>query len=108
YRLHAISGQIAQLQDHTRDAVKEYAAAIANLPATPPEGPLYGIQLHMDLMSLYQKLGDDEAAHRELSTAKSAITAVDASGPNRGSFLRLRALIRSNSGELDGALSDVN
>jgi tetratricopeptide (TPR) repeat protein len=108
YKLHAISGQIAQLQDHTQDAVKEYLSAIGNLPANPAEGPLYGIQLHMDLESLYQKLGEDDAAHRELTTASAAINALDGSGPNRAAYLRLRALIRSNTGELDGALSDIN
>ena len=107
YRLHAISGAIAQLQERTRDAVNAYVAALASLPANPPEGPLYGIQLHMDLVSLYQKLGDDEAVHRELSTAKTAIDAADGSGPDRAGYLRLRALIRSDSGELDSALADI-
>ena len=108
YRLHAILGEIAQSQDHAHDAVKEYSEAIADLPASPTEGPLYGIQLHMDLMSLYQKLNDDSASARELAVAKSLIAGLDTPGPNRGSFLRLRALIRSNSGELDAALADVN
>lgn len=108
YKLHAITGQIAQLQEHTHDAVKEYLAAISNLPANPAEGPLYGIQLHMDLVTLYQKLGQDDDAHRELTTANTAINALDGSGPNRAAYLRLRALIRSNTGELDGALSDIN
>lgn len=107
YRLHAIRAQIDQLQDRAPEAIREYTAAVANLPSNPSEGPLYGIQLHMDLMSLYQKSGDEESARRELSTAHSAIEALDASGPNRAAFLRLRALIRSNTGELDGALADI-
>lgn len=108
YRLHAISGQIAQLQERTRDAIKEYNTALANLPATFPEGPLYGIQLHMDLVALYQKLGDKEQSNRELAIAKSAIDAVDGAGPNRAPFLRLRALIKSDTGDLDGSLADIN
>ncbi|MGA8671676.1 MAG: tetratricopeptide repeat protein [Terracidiphilus sp.] len=107
YRLHAISGAIAQLQERTRDAVNEYVAAIRNLPANPPDGALYGIQLHMDLVSLYQKLGDAEAVHRELRIARTAIDATDGSGPDRAGFLRLRALIKSDSGELDSALTDI-
>jgi tetratricopeptide (TPR) repeat protein len=107
YRLHAILGEIAQLQERARDAVNEYTAALKNLPENPAEGPLYGIQLHMNLVTLYQKLGDDEAAHRELNTAKAAIDAVDGSGPNRAGFLRLRALIKLDSGELDEALADI-
>ncbi|HEX4286323.1 MAG TPA: tetratricopeptide repeat protein [Terracidiphilus sp.] len=108
YRLHAIRAQIEQLQDHSHEAVTEYTAAIANLPVTPPEGPLYSIQLHMDLMSLYQKIGDEDGARRELATARAAIGSLDSPGTNRAAFLRLRALIRSNSGELDGALADIN
>jgi tetratricopeptide (TPR) repeat protein len=108
YRLHAIQGQIAQLQDRTEDAVKEYLVAIRNVPSTPVEGPLYPIQLHMDLMSLHQKVGNEAAASRELSTAVSSIGALDGSGPDRPAFLRLRALIRSSSGQLDGALSDIS
>jgi tetratricopeptide (TPR) repeat protein len=107
YRLHAISGAIAQLQERNRDAVNQYVAAITSLPANPPDGPLYGIQLHMNLVSLNQKLGDDEAAHRELRIARTAIDATDGSGPNRAGFLRLRALIKSDSGELDSALTDI-
>jgi tetratricopeptide (TPR) repeat protein len=107
YRLHAIRGEIAQLQERDQDAVTEYKAAVANLPATPAEGPLYGIQLHMDLVALYRNLGDESAAHGQLETAQSEIGSVDGSGPDREPFLRLRALIRMNAGDLDGALSDV-
>jgi tetratricopeptide (TPR) repeat protein len=107
YRLHAIRGEIAQIQERDQDAVTEYKAAVANLPASPAEGPLYGIQLHMDLVALYRNLGDESAAHGQLESAQAEINSVDGSGPNRGAFLRLRALIRMNAGDLDGALSDV-
>ena len=56
YRLHAIRGEIARLQEHTEEAVTEYNAALAHLPQNPAEGPLYGIQLHMNLTELYQNL----------------------------------------------------
>ncbi len=108
YRLHAISGQIAQLQERTGDAIKEYNTALANLPATLPDGPLYGIQLHMDLVALYQKLGDKTRANRELAIAKSAIDAVNEADEIRAAFLRLRALIKSDTGDLDGGLADIN
>jgi predicted Zn-dependent protease len=107
YKLHAISGQIAQLQERTRDAISEYNAALTNIPASLPDGPLYGIQLHMNLVNLYQKFGEQNSASRELATAKSAIDALDGSGPNRAPFLRLRALIKSDTGDLDGALTDI-
>ncbi|HEY1647014.1 MAG TPA: tetratricopeptide repeat protein [Terracidiphilus sp.] len=107
YRLHAIRGQIAQLQDRDQDAVTEYRSALANLPATPVEGPLYGIQLHMDLVGLYHSVGDEGAAHDQLQMAHNEISSVDGTGPGREQFLRLRALIKMNEGNLDGALSDA-
>jgi predicted Zn-dependent protease len=107
YRLHAVRGEIAQLEERDQDAADQYRAALRNLPPTPVEGSLYGIQLHMDLVALEKNLGDDPAAQRELAAAQAGINSVDGSGPNRGAFLRLRALIRMNAGDLDGALSDV-
>jgi tetratricopeptide (TPR) repeat protein len=107
YRLHAVRGEIAQMQDQDQEAVDQYRAAVANLPPAPAEGPLYGIQLHMDLVALYKNLGDDSHAQSELAAAQAGINAVDGSGPNHGPFLRLRALIRMNAGDLDGALADV-
>jgi predicted Zn-dependent protease len=107
YRLHAIRGQIAQMENRDRDAVTEYKAAIANLPATPAEGPLYGIQLHMDLVALYQNLDDMDDAHSQLQIAQSAINSVDGTGPERAAFLRLRSTIKLSAGDLDGALADI-
>ena len=111
YRLHAIRGQIGQLEDRDDDAVQEYKSALAALPANPSEGPLYGIQLHMDLVALYHALGNEDAEHQELATAQTAINApaIEAagSGPARGQFLRLRATIKMDGGDFDGALADV-
>ena len=107
YRLHAIRGEIAQLQQRDSDAVREYTAALANLPANPVEGPLYGIQLHMDLMEPYRNLGEDGAAHRQLVQAQSEIAALHEHGPDRAPFLRLRALIEMNAGNFDSGLKDM-
>lgn len=107
YRLHAVSGEIAQLQERDQDAVREYKAALANLPAQPTEGILFGIQLHMDLVALYQKLSDEEAVHHELELARTEIDAAEKSQPNRGQFLRLRSLIKMNAGDSQGALTDI-
>ncbi len=107
YRLHAIRGEIARLQEHTEEAVTEYNVALAHLPQSPAEGPLYGIQLHMDLTELYQNLGDASAAQRHLEIAQAQIGALDDHGPGRAQFLRLRAVVKMNSGDLDGASSDI-
>jgi tetratricopeptide (TPR) repeat protein len=107
YRLHAIRGEIAKMQERDDDAVKEYSAAIEHLPATPAEGPLYGIQLHMDLMEAYKDVGDESAARRQLDTAQAEIDKVGDQASPRAPFLRLRALIRLNAGDLDKALADM-
>ncbi|MGH9587603.1 MAG: tetratricopeptide repeat protein, partial [Acidobacteriaceae bacterium] len=107
YRLHALRGQIAHLQERDDDAVREYQAALAHLPPTPAEGPLYGIQLHMDLMGLYTSLNDRDAARRQLQTAHAEIDALNEKGAPTAPFLRLRALIKMNEGNLDGAMADM-
>ena len=107
YRLHAVLGEIARLQEHNEEAVREYNAAFAHLPESPAEGPLYGIQLHMNLVELYKSLKDESAAHQNLEIAQTQIAAVDDRGPSRPQFLRLRALIKLNEGDLDGAGSDI-
>jgi tetratricopeptide (TPR) repeat protein len=107
YRLHAIRGEIGKLQEHDQDAVREYRAAITSLPATPVEGPLYGIQLHMDLMQIYKDLADESSAHRELETAQAEINGLGDQVSGRAQFLRLRALIRMDAGDLDASLKDI-
>jgi len=107
YRLHAIRGEIAKLQDRDQDALTEYLAAVANLPQDPNEGPLYGIQLHIDLLNIYKDLENETAAHHELETAQAAINALGNPSSNRGGFLRLRAVIKLNANDVDGALADM-
>ncbi len=106
YRMHAIRGEINRIQNKTSDAVNEYKSAIANLPAAPAEGPLYGIQLHMDLADLYRAQRDDAAAHHEVEIAQEQIGKIsDQAG--KAPFLRLRAQIKLASGDFNGALADV-
>ncbi len=84
YRLHAIRGEIARLQERDSDAVQEYNTVLAHLPESPAEGPLYGIQVHMDLMQLYQNLKQANAAQEQLNTAQKQISTLDEHGPGRG------------------------
>ena len=107
YRLHAVRGEIARLQERNEDSIREYQAALAHLPPTPPEGPLYGIQLHMNLAELYRNLKNTSTADGELRTAQREISALDERGTDRPQFLRLRALIKMTAGDLDGAGSDL-
>jgi tetratricopeptide (TPR) repeat protein len=107
YRLHAIRGAIAKLQERDQDAVREYSAAIASLPAQPSEGPLYGIQMHLELMDVYKVLQDESAFHQQLDTAQAEINGLGDPVSGRAQFLRLRALIKMDAGELDAALDDI-
>lgn len=107
YRLHAIKGEIARIHDQGTEAIREYKIAIDHLPAEPVEGPLYGIQLHMNLSDLYKAQRDDQDAQREVATAKQEIDALNEQGANRAPFLRLRAQIKLASGDPNGALTDV-
>ena len=106
YRMHAIRGEIDRIQNKAGDAVNEYKVAIANLPAVPAEGPLYGIQLHMDLSDLYRAQRDDAAARHEVEAAQEQIGKINDQGAT-APFLRLRAQIKLASGDFNGALADV-
>lgn len=107
YRLHAIRGEIAKLQEREPEAVREYGAALASLPASPAEGALYGIQLHMDLMEIYRNQSDESAARNQLQIAQSKINGIVDLGSNEAQFLRLRALIKMSADDLEGALADI-
>jgi tetratricopeptide (TPR) repeat protein len=107
YRLHAIRGEIARLRDQYQDAAREYNAALAGLPPDPVEGPLYGIQLHINLVELYRSLQDEGTAQQHLRAAQSAIAGLDERGPIRSAFLRQRATIKMYAGDLDGAGQDI-
>jgi tetratricopeptide (TPR) repeat protein len=107
YRLHAIRAQIAQLQDREGEAAKEYTEAVANLPASPQEGPLYRIQLNMNIEALYRNLDETALADRQLQIAQTEISALDDRGADRAALLRLRALIKMNAGQLESALKDM-
>ena len=107
YRLHAIRGEIAQIQDREGDAAREFSAAIADLPPAPVEGRLYGIQLHMNLISLYQNLNEPDRSKQELITAQKLISAIDERGEDGAVFLRIRAVIHFDLGEYDAALDDM-
>lgn len=107
YRLHAIRGEIARVQGHSEDAIREYQAAVTSLPAEVSEGPLYGIQLHVDLSELYRDQRDEQAAHKQIEIAQQEISQLNQQGPSRAPFLRLRAQIKLASGDTKGALTDV-
>ena len=107
YRLHAIRGEIARLREQASQAINEYETAVGSLPAEPAEGPLYGIQLHMDLLELYKSARNQAAADKQLKIAQDQIGQLNEQGTNRAPFLSLRALVKLHGGNLDSALQDI-
>jgi len=108
YRLHAVRGEVARLEDRDQDAIQEYNLALSNLPQAPAEGPLYGIQLQINLVQLYQHSRDEASAKSHLATAQTEIGQLNIGGRGREEFLRLRALIKLQAGDTEGALQDVH
>ena len=66
YRLHAIRGQMASLQDRNEDAVREYQIALQNVPPTPQEGPLYPVSLHLRLAEIYRRINQQPSVEKEV------------------------------------------
>jgi tetratricopeptide (TPR) repeat protein len=107
YRLHAIEGSVAESNERFADAAAEYSVALANLPARVPEGPLYPIELRLNLYDIDLREGDDAAAKQQLETALAAILQVSVPASSRSEMLRLRAAIEAGSGNLDAAGRDL-
>jgi tetratricopeptide (TPR) repeat protein len=109
YRLHAVLGEIAEAEDRISDATTEYSLALSNLPPRVPEGPLYPIQLRLNLYELDVRQDDQPGAKQQLDTAMAEIGQVSASvaASSRPEMLRLRAAIETGSGNLDAANKDL-
>ena len=108
YRLHAILGSIASSDDRMDEAGKEYKLALASLPAHPQEGPLYPIELRLNLYEVDVRQEDAAGAKQELDAAAAAIRQVQVSEAERPEMLRLRAAIESAGGDTEGAKRDLN
>ncbi len=106
YRLHAIQGAIAEGDNRFQDASNEYNLAIRNLPPNVPEGPLYPIELRLNLYELDLRQ-DDPAAAKELDAAQAEISRVNVQPSSRPEMLRLRAAIEAGLGNMDGANKDL-
>lgn len=107
YRLHAIRGTIARTRDDDEQAAEEYKQAIAAMPSTPPEGPLYPIELRMDLVAMYHNLNKQQDEQQQLQMAQTEIAKLDEQGADRPAFLRLRAEIETSADQPDKALEDL-
>jgi tetratricopeptide (TPR) repeat protein len=107
YRLHAILAAEAQSEDRLPEAEQEYKLALTNLPATVAEGPLYPVELRMNLYEIYAREDDDAHAKEQLLAASAAIQQVKVTDEQRPEMLRLRAAVESASGNFDAANRDL-
>ena len=106
YRLHAIRGQIASLEDRNDEAIREYRFAVDHLPPAVQEGPLYPVSLHLSLYEMYQRTNQAGPGDAELNAARTALSGITGleTSPE---FLRLRALIEADSNDPVSAEKDL-
>jgi len=108
YRLHAIRGSIARTENRTDDAIREYQFAVAHLPeGGVPEGQLYPVLLRLNLSELLRQSGDEQGAKAQLAIAEQQISKIHVEGPAMAEFLRVRASIKTGSGDFAGAEADL-
>lgn len=107
YRLHAIRADIARVEHRTEDAIREYSAALANLPDSVPDGALYPVQLRMNLSEQYRDSGNQAEAMHQLQIAQDQINQLQVTGPARADFLRLRASLETASDNYQSAENDL-
>jgi len=108
YRIHAIRAELASMNGQEPKAVEEYQAALADLPASPAEGPLYRVQIHLDLRQLYEDLDNSKAADQQLAQARDEIDVLHIHGPERADFLRTRALVEMEGQNYQSASRDID
>ena len=108
YRLHAIRGEMATLQDHNDQAITEYQMAIQNTPESPQEGPLYLVSLHLSLSEIYRRVEQQGPADKELANARDALNRIPGTDQaSRPDYLRLRALIEAGFKDTTSAERDL-
>ncbi len=107
YRLHAIRGKLAAQKDRPEEAIREYQTAIARLPEAVPEGPLYPVELHINLSEQYRADDNPKDATEQINLAAAQLKDIEANQGNNPEYLRLRAAVESSSGDLAGAEKDL-
>ena len=107
YRLHAIEGSIAEADDRFPEAEQEYKLALSHSPAAVREGPLYPIELRLNLYEVYDRADDTADANQQLQAAAAQVRQVQVSDQSRPELLRLRAAVETASGDLDAANKDL-
>jgi tetratricopeptide (TPR) repeat protein len=107
YRMHAIQGAIAESDNRFEDASAEYNLALKNLPPQVQEGPLYPIELRLNLYEVDLRTENEADAKQQLDSAFAAINQVTVPPSSRPEMLRLRAAIEAGLGNTDAANKDL-
>jgi tetratricopeptide (TPR) repeat protein len=107
YRLHAVRGALAKTQNKDDVAAKEYEAALAHMPQDVPEGPIFPIELRLNLSEIYKGLGNTAAAQQQIALAEQEINNIQVEGPQKAEFLRVRASIEVGGNDYKSAEKDL-
>ena len=107
YRLHAVRASLAKTQNKDAVAAQEYEAALARMPEDVPEGPIFPIELRLNLSEIYKGLGNNAAAQQQIALAEQAIDKIQVEGPQKAEFLRVRASIAMGSQNYAAAAKDL-
>lgn len=107
YRLHDLRGDLAKLEHRDDDAVKEYLESLSAMPEVPAEGILFPTQVRLDLIETYKELGDDASVNQQLRIAQQELDKLQVEGPERVTYLALRASIKSLGNNFAGAETDL-
>lgn len=107
YRVHALRGQLAALENRTDEAIQEYKTAIASLPEAVPEGVLYPVELRISLYEQYRNSGDSDAANEQIAQAAAGLKGMELDNPVKPEYLRLRGAVEAASGDLPAAEKDL-
>lgn len=107
YRLHAVRAAFAKMQNKDQLAAKEYEAALARLPEDVPEGPIFPIEMRLNLSELYKSLGNNAAAQQQIVLAEQEINKIQVEGPQKAEFLRVRASIAMGGNDYAAAAKDL-
>ena len=107
YRLHAVRAALAKTQNKDDVAAKEYEAALAHMPQDVPEGPIFPIELRLNLSEIYKGLGNAAAAQQQIALAEEEINKIQVEGPQKAEFLRVRASIEVGGNDYKSAERDL-
>jgi len=107
YRLHAVRASLAKTQNKDAVAAQEYEAALARMPEDVPEGPIFPIELRLNLSEIYKGLGNNAAAQQQIALAEQAIDKIQVEGPQKAEFLRVRASVATGSQNYAAAAKDL-